>query len=150
SVCWSPDGKRLASTSWDRLVGGSVRVWDVPRGQLVCTLKGHTGAILTVCWSPDGTRLASAGGRIDPQGNPIPGSDTRVWDAASGKEVFSVRGYNACWSPEGKWLASTTDNVKTGELKVWDARDGKEVLTLGGHNGATSRVCWSPDGRRLA
>ncbi len=35
-------------------------------------------------------------------------------------------------------------------MKVWDAASGQEVLTLKGHTEAVKRVCWSPDGRRLA
>jgi WD40 repeat protein/serine/threonine protein kinase len=56
-VCWSPDGKRLATASDDQ----TVKVWEAAKGQEALTLKGHTGAVLSVCWSPDGQRLASAG-----------------------------------------------------------------------------------------
>src|SRR5262249_8448130 len=38
SVCFSPDGKRLASAGQDR----TVRVWDAQTGQETLPLKGHT------------------------------------------------------------------------------------------------------------
>lgn len=57
SVCFSLDGKRLASANSDQ----TVKVWDAERGQEVLSLRGHTGAVTSVCFSPDGKRLASAG-----------------------------------------------------------------------------------------
>ena len=55
SVCFSPDGRRVASGSWDR----TVRLWDAETGACVRTLQGHDGTVRSVCFSPDGRRLAS-------------------------------------------------------------------------------------------
>ena len=38
SVCFSPDGKTLASGSWDN----TIKLWNVETGELVRTLTGHT------------------------------------------------------------------------------------------------------------
>ncbi len=38
SVAFSPDGKRLASATYDE----TVKVWDAATGQEIRTLKGHT------------------------------------------------------------------------------------------------------------
>jgi hypothetical protein len=57
SLCWSPDGKRLASAGRDTRVSA----WDVATGQETHSLPGHTRLVLrSVCWSPDGRRLATA------------------------------------------------------------------------------------------
>src|SRR5262249_1077386 len=77
SVCFSPDGKRLASGSG----GGRARGWDTETGQVVLTLHGHTGPVVSAGCSPDGKRLASASNDADPPGKP---GEVRVWDASPG------------------------------------------------------------------
>ena len=57
SVTWSPDGKTLSTSD----AGGSVRLWDVARGEVIARLRGHVEGTLTTTFSPDGERLASCG-----------------------------------------------------------------------------------------
>ena len=75
SVAFSPDGKILASASYDK----SVKFWDVATGKERATLKG-TEAVRFVAFSPDGRLLASGGGSTDN----APG-ELKVWDIATGK-----------------------------------------------------------------
>ena len=55
AVVWSPDGKRIASASYDK----TVQVWDAASGAVLHTYDGHGTRVLDVAWSPDGTCIAS-------------------------------------------------------------------------------------------
>ena len=56
SVAYSPDGKYVVSTGWDK----SVRVWESASGKELVSFKGHPESINAVAVSPDGKRLATA------------------------------------------------------------------------------------------
>ncbi len=66
SVAWSPDGKRLVSSSDD----STIRLWEPRSGRLLLTLQGHKGGTNSVAFSADGKLVISAGwdGKV------------RVWD----------------------------------------------------------------------
>jgi WD40 repeat protein len=138
SVAWSPDGRCVATGSYD----GTVKVWDAAGGRELTTLSGHDDWVRSVAWSPDGERLAS-------------GSDDgtiKVWDAASGRELTTLSGHDhtvltVAWSPDGRHLASGSED-KT--VKVWESSLGRLVNTLSGHHDYVLTVAWSPDGTRLA
>ncbi|XVE54569.1 hypothetical protein DITRI_Ditri03aG0091900 [Diplodiscus trichospermus] len=54
--CISPDDNYIASGSSD----GSVYIWSISKGDIVCTLKEHTTPVLSCTWSGLGKPLASA------------------------------------------------------------------------------------------
>lgn len=58
SVAFHPDGKLLASAAASE---NTVRLWNVASGQLLRTLKAHTGTVTRVVFHPSGKKLASSG-----------------------------------------------------------------------------------------
>ena len=137
-MCFSPDGKRLATASQDN----TAKIWDVETGQGLFTLQGHAIAVWYVCYSRDGKRLATAS--YD--------KTAKVWDAETGRQLITLQGHTSgvlgvCFSPDGKRLATASlDNT----AKIWDAETAKQLFTLQGHMGRVEGVGFSPDGRPLA
>ena len=54
-MAFSPDGKTLASGSWDK----TIHLWDVETGMHRNTLTGHTEGVSSVAFNPDGNTLVS-------------------------------------------------------------------------------------------
>ena len=106
-VDFSPDGTRLATSSYD----GTAKVWDVATGDRVFSLVGHQGPVTGVVFSPDGTRLATSGAD----------NTARLWDASTGREVLTLSGSTAgmtslAFSPDGTRLAVS---VGDGTVRIY-------------------------------
>jgi energy-coupling factor transporter ATP-binding protein EcfA2 len=105
-VSFSPDGKTIASASWDK----TVKLWSAD-GQELKTLKGHSGEVYGVSFSPDGKTIASASSD----------NTVKLW-SADGQELKTLKGHSAAvygvsFSPDGKTIASASwDNT----VKLWN------------------------------
>ncbi|GAC1403672.1 MAG: hypothetical protein NVS4B12_15990 [Ktedonobacteraceae bacterium] len=138
TVAWSPDGKYIASGSYDK----TVQVWDATDGTKLINYLNHSSYVLVVAWSPDGKYIAS--GSHD--------KTVQVWNASTGVYHLIHYGHTSdvsaiSWSPDGKYIASGSYD-KT--VQVWDATTNTNIFTYPSHSKKVYAVAWSPDGRRIA
>src|SRR5262249_47321694 len=129
SMAFSPDSRLLAVGTRAK----TVRLFDLASGQDQCILEGHPDRMFKVTFSPDGRRLLSVGG------------DTRVWDVASGRLLFTHRGQRAdsFFNRDGTRLIS---NSNPG-LQVWHAETGDLLCTMLSRGHATAV---DPEGWQIA
>jgi WD40 repeat protein/serine/threonine protein kinase len=110
-LAFHPDGRQLATASWD----GLVTLWDIKSGKKVHTLRGHTDRAIGVAFSPDGRRLASSS------------CDNTVilWDTQTGKKLNTLTGHIGytlalAFSGDGKTLATSSGHRYRGEILLWN------------------------------
>src|SRR5262249_33129547 len=106
AAAFTPDSRTLAVATMDKLA-----LWDSRTGQKRQDLAKLDEPILSLAFSPDGKRLAGRGVQV-PWGEqkPRPHALT-LWDAATGKELHSLRGHRGwvtalAFSPDGRTLVS--------------------------------------------
>jgi len=126
---FNPDGSRLLAVGEPGLptkaARSTLRIVDGGTGQLLVNIDVPEPNVYAV-YSPNGAFLATAG-PTKADGIVL----LRVWDAASGGEVFAVpcllRQLNGVtFSPDGKQLAAWSSDT----VQIWDAATGKPRRTL--------------------
>jgi WD40 repeat protein len=136
SIAFCPDGKTLASSSFD----DTIRIWDVAKRETIRRIVTAAGRI---AFSPDGKKLAVDGYST---------GNVRIFDPGSGElllEVPDVPSPFTClsFSPDGKRLAVAGGSRS---IRLLDTTTGKPGLSMHGHQDPVETVGFSPDGKRLA
>jgi WD40 repeat protein len=132
SLCWSPDGKVVASVGLD----GLIRLWETASGKEIRSFVGYG---YQAAWSPDGQMIAA-----------VKNGQVQVWNVATGKEIRWLHPgadeFCFAWSPDSRMLATGSK----GTVKIWEVATGKQRARFFGHDGRIWSIAFSPDGRRLA
>ena len=133
-IKYSPDGKTIASASWDN----TVKLWDAEKGELINTLK-HKDAVNTIVFSPDNLTLIS--GTED--------NNIYIWDISAKPKIVKVLTEHTdsikavTVSPNGEIIASAGYDNK---IKIWSIA-GELLQTIKAHNLAITSLAFTPDSR---
>lgn len=144
SVCFSPDGKLLATGAEDKLI----RIWDLSTKRIIKILRGHEQDIYSLDFFPDGDRLVSGSGD----------RTVRIWDLRSSQCSLTLSIEDGVTtvavSPNGKLIAAGSLD-KT--VRVWDSSTGFLVERLdsgnesgNGHQDSVYSVAFSTSGNQIA
>ncbi|MEM6614251.1 MAG: WD40 repeat domain-containing protein, partial [Cyanobacteria bacterium P01_C01_bin.72] len=138
-ISYSPDGKLIASASWDQ----TIKLWNPETGKVVASLD-HQAAVNTIAFSSDRQSLISG-----TEDNLI-----YIWNIADlaqprvaktlSKHTDSIK--TVALSTDGKLIASAGYD-KT--INLWTI-EGELLQTIDAHDLAITSLAFTPDGKILA
>ena len=121
STTWSPEGKRLLTTSGNDEQGAkdhTARIWDGETGKELLVFGKHAQGVWPGDWSPNGLRVATASND----------GSVRVWDSFTGNEYLTLKipvlyASYTWWSPDGKNLAIAGSETLVSVWRVWQTKE---------------------------
>ncbi|KAI0032852.1 WD40-repeat-containing domain protein, partial [Vararia minispora EC-137] len=141
SVCFSPDGKLLATGAEDKLI----RIWDIKARRIRNTFEGHQQEIYSLEFSRDGMLIVSGSGD----------RTARIWSLNDGThkvlpihepETVDSGVTSVAISPDARLVAAgSLDTI----VRIWDVSTGVLVERLRGHKDSVYSVAFTPDGKGL-
>ncbi|MCU0608095.1 MAG: Tol-Pal system beta propeller repeat protein TolB [Candidatus Edwardsbacteria bacterium] len=141
---WSPDGSRIALTSF---AGPQTVIYSLDlTARSSRALLRQNGLNVSPAWSPDGSSLALSASR---EGNP----EIMVYDLRANAQRRLTNSWaidvSPAWSPSGREIAFVSDRAGTPQLYIMDA-DGGNLRRLTFEGNYNTSPAWSPKGDLIA
>jgi WD40 repeat protein/serine/threonine protein kinase len=120
SVAFAPDGKLLATTT---VSANEARLWELPSGRQIATLKGHVQGLTGVEFSPDGKTLVTVS--YDRK--------VKLWSVSTHQELVTFpfntayQAVAAHFTPDGRALAISWLDARGSHTRVVRAPSFEEI-----------------------
>ncbi len=133
-LSFSPDGKQLASASFDK----TVRIWNLSTRESALTFTGHSDFVYAVAFGPKGDWIATAGKDKTGRLIDVKTGQSRLTLSGTEQEVLAVAA-----NPDGSTVVTAGLDPS---LSWWDAETGERKKRTGGHGTAVYEIAMSPKG----